>query len=84
MAFTYILYSETLNRYYIGSTEGTIEVRLKKHLTNHKGFTGKSKDWIPVYHEEYTDIQTALLREMQIKAWKSRKLIEILIRSKDI
>jgi putative endonuclease len=61
MAFTYILYSKTLdNKYYIGSTEGTLEARLKKHLSNHNGFTGKSKDWILVYHEEYEDKQDAL------------------------
>jgi putative endonuclease len=84
MAFTYILYSKTLDKYYIGSTEGTLEARLKKHLSNHNGFTGKSKDWILVYHEEYEDKQDALKREMQIKSWKSRKLFEILINSKDI
>jgi putative endonuclease len=84
MAFTYILYSKTLDKYYIGSTEGTLEARLKKHLSNHNGFTGKSKDWILVYHEEYEDKQDALKREMQIKSWKSLKLFEILINSKDI
>jgi putative endonuclease len=79
MAFTYILYSKSLNRYYIGSTAETIEARLKKHLSNHKGFTGKAKDWILVYHEEYSHKQDSLQREKQIKSWKSRKQIEILI-----
>jgi len=84
MAFTYILYSRTLDRYYIGSTEGSIDARLKKHLSNHKGFTGKAKDWLLVYQEEYSDKKEALIREKQIKSWKSRKQIEILIGSTDI
>ena len=83
MAFTYILYSKTLDRYYIGSTEANIEDRLKKHLFNHTGFTGKAKDWALVYYEEYSDKHDAILREKQIKAWKSRKQVEILINSKN-
>ena len=84
MAFVYILYSEVLDKYYVGSTQSSIEQRLKKHLSDHKGFTGKAKDWNLVYYEEYTDKQTALYREMQIKAWKSRKQIEILISKNDL
>jgi len=84
MAFTYILYSKILDRYYIGSTDISLEARLKKHLSNHKGFTGRAKDWLLVYTEEYSDKQDALIREKQIKAWKSRKQIEILIGKNDI
>jgi putative endonuclease len=84
MAFAYILYSKTLDKYYIGSTEGSIDIRLKKHLSNHKGFTGKAKDWILVYQEEFSNKQEALKREKQIKAWKSRKQIEILLGVTDI
>jgi len=83
MAFTYILFSKTLDRYYIGSTDGSLELRIKKHLANHKGFTGKAKDWLLVYHEEYSDKHDALVREKQIKAWKSRKQIEILTGEND-
>ena len=42
MYHVYILYSKLLNRYYIGSTEN-IESRLRKHNTNHKGFTGRAR-----------------------------------------
>jgi putative endonuclease len=45
MAITYILFSENLNKYYIGSTRNSMEERLEKHLTNHDGFTAKAKDW---------------------------------------
>jgi putative endonuclease len=53
MAYIYILYSTTLNRYYIGHTTMLPEQRLQKHLTNHDGFTGKAKDWQIVYQEEF-------------------------------
>jgi putative endonuclease len=40
----YILYSKTLDKFYVGSTSESIVERMKKHSTNHKGFTGKAKD----------------------------------------
>ncbi|WP_207422150.1 GIY-YIG nuclease family protein [Desertivirga brevis] len=39
MYIVYILYSSSLNKYYIGSTSNLPE-RLRKHNTKHKGFTG--------------------------------------------
>ena len=78
MHFVYILYSRTRDKYYIGSCED-VNKRLIKHNTNHAGFTGKTGDWIIKYTEEYADKLTAFKRESQIKAWKSRKMIEKLI-----
>ena len=51
----YILFSPTLNQYYIGHTSETLEERVRKHLSNHKGFTAKTKDWIIVYHEIFDE-----------------------------
>ncbi|MFI5154722.1 MAG: GIY-YIG nuclease family protein, partial [Chitinophagales bacterium] len=48
MYFVYILFSKALDSFYIGSTYN-LEVRLRKHLCHHRGFTGKSKDWEIVY-----------------------------------
>ncbi len=76
--FVYILFSEKLNRYYIGATKD-ISDRLEKHLWNHKGFTSKAKDWVLKYSEAYELKSDALKRESQIKKWKSRKMIEKLI-----
>lgn len=80
MASVYILYSHTLNKYYIGSTERAIEDRLRRHLSDHKGFTGNVKDWKLVYLEETADKKSAIQRETQIKSWKSRIKIEELIK----
>jgi len=76
--FVYILYSASLRRYYIGSCQ-EIEIRLKKHLGNHRGFTSKAKDWQLMYHESFPEKSAALKRERQLKNWKSRKRIEQLI-----
>jgi putative endonuclease len=76
----YILHSTTLDKFYIGSSEN-IEARLKKHLADHKGFTGKAKDWKVIYFEEFFDKSDALSREMQIKKWKSSNMVRDLIRN---
>ena len=72
--FLYILYSKNLDRFYVGSTQD-VEERLQKHLLNHKGYTGKAKDWIIVYTEKFESKTKALHREKQFKRWKSRKKI---------
>ena len=50
--FVYILYSNKLDKYYIGSTSD-LEERLKKHNRIHKGFTLTGQPWIIVYNEEF-------------------------------
>ncbi|WP_369128022.1 GIY-YIG nuclease family protein [Flavivirga sp. 57AJ16] len=76
----YILYSESLDRYYVGSTKD-VNTRLEKHLSNHKGFTSKAKDWELKYQEPFSSRTEALKREQQIKKWKSRKMIERIVKS---
>jgi len=41
MPYTYILFSEIADKFYIGSTSLEVEDRLKKHLKNHTRFNGK-------------------------------------------
>ncbi|MBS3739525.1 GIY-YIG nuclease family protein [Mesohalobacter halotolerans] len=76
---TYILYSSSLDKYYIGYTSISLEERLKKHNANHKGFTGRTTDWLVVYFERFDTKQEAYAREREIKSKKSRKFIEKLI-----
>jgi putative endonuclease len=80
MAYSvYILYSATKDRYYVGHTGDGLKERLRKHNSNHKGFTGGSGDWDIKHSEEYSSKETAYKREREIKAWKSRRMIEKLI-----
>ncbi|MHC6199619.1 GIY-YIG nuclease family protein [Elizabethkingia miricola] len=81
MCFCYILHSSTLDQFYIGHCSEELIERLRKHLSNHKGFTSRTKDWIIVYSETFNDKSSAYKREREIKAWKSKKKIEQLIKS---
>ncbi len=75
----YILYSKTKNTYYIGFTGDSIEERLRRHNSQHKGFTGSVSDWAVKYKESFGSKNEAQSREQQVKKWKSRKKIEALI-----
>ncbi len=79
MCYTYILHSESLDKYYIGHTCENLNERLRKHLSNHKGFTAKVKDWKIVYFETLENKSLAYKRELEIKSWKSKTKIKKLI-----
>ena len=81
MGIFYILYSVSRNQYYIGNTADDIKERLRKHNSNHSGFTGKVADWEIVYKEIYDSKKEAFRREREVKKWKNRKLLEKLIGS---
>ena len=81
MCYCYILYSSTLDRYYVGHTCETLPERIRKHNSIHKGYTGKATDWELVYKEQYSTQGQAYKREREIKSHKSRKIIEKLISS---
>jgi putative endonuclease len=63
----YILFSKTLNKFYVGYTGDDIEDRLRRHNSNHDGFTGKAADWELRYSESFNEKSTAAQREKQIK-----------------
>ncbi len=75
----YILYSREADKYYIGCTEDTITERLRRHLSNHRGFTSRAKDWALVYSEIFDTKTEAVKRERELKGWKSRIRIKELI-----
>ena len=75
---TYILYSRTRDRYYIGSTSD-MEERLNRHNAGATPSTKTGRPWEIVYREEYATKSEALKRENQIKRQKSRIYIEQLI-----
>ena len=83
MAHLYILYSATLDKFYIGHTEQLPEERLTKHLTNHSGFTANAKDWQIVYQHAYDSKSAAYAEERRIKKSKSKTVIKKLIEKGD-
>ena len=78
MYFVYILYSTAKDKYYVGCTN-QLEERVRKHNSNHKGFTGGVGDWKVVHKESYELKSKGLGREKEIKNKKSRKYIEKLV-----
>jgi putative endonuclease len=78
-AVFYILFSHAANKFYVGHTSEPISERLRKHNSNHHGFTGKFRDWKVVYTESFSSKELAYKRERQVKNWKSTKMIERLI-----
>lgn len=78
MFFVYILYSKSLDQYYIGHSEN-LEDRLYRHNNSGSKSTKKANDWIIVYQEEFLTRSEAMKREKEIKGKKSRIQIEKLI-----
>ena len=78
MFYVYIIYSKTADKFYIG-VSSNIEERVKKHNSKNKGFTNQASDWVFNYTEVYIEKSDALIREREIKNWKSRKKILLLI-----
>jgi putative endonuclease len=78
MYYCYILYSQKIDKFYIGST-GDLEGRLHRHNTSSKGFTSTGKPWELKYYEAFEEKSDALGRETQLKKWKSRDAILKLI-----
>jgi putative endonuclease len=78
----YILFSNSKDKFYIGHTCDEIQERLRKHNSNHKGFTGQQADWRLVFLESYPDKSRAYARERLVKSWKSKNKIKELIASK--
>lgn len=78
MPFIYILFSEKLNKYYIGACV-ILERRLYEHNIGHSKFTSIGMPWKIVYTEEYPTLADAIKIEKQIKRMKSRKYIDDLI-----
>ena len=81
MFYTYILYSNKADKFYVGATEN-LEQRLSKHRNKNKGFTNQADDWQVVYSKEFQTKAEALKYERLIKSWKSKKKIISLIEPK--
>ncbi|MBT3169314.1 MAG: GIY-YIG nuclease family protein [Candidatus Cloacimonetes bacterium] len=79
MYYTYILYSEHKDKYYVGYTHD-IALRLARHNAGWSKSTKSGIPWQVVYFEKYATKSEATKRESAIKHKKSRKYIEALIK----
>ncbi len=76
----YIIYSVSLDQFYIGQTQN-LEDRLFRHNNSGSKSTKKAKDWVLKYTESFLTRSEAVQRESQIKKMKSRSYIESLVSS---
>ncbi|SIS73946.1 GIY-YIG nuclease family protein [Belliella pelovolcani] len=79
--FVYILYSEKLNRFYIGLTTLSVEERIENHLKKKYAklnFTQKADDWKLYLSFEVLNYSQGRQLELFIKRMKSSKFIKSL------
>ena len=75
----YILYSKSINKFYVGSTELEPIERLELHLNKVYGndkFTSVANDWELFYQHLCTNVSQARLIENHIKKMKSKTYIQ--------
>ena len=77
MAVVYVLYSASVNKFYVGSCVD-LEERTEKHLSKHfpGAFTGKTTDWVVYFSRDNLTYIQARKIEMHLKKMKSKKFIE--------
>ncbi len=77
MASVYVLYSNTLNRYYIGSCKDLsyrIDQHINKDFTN--AFTAKVQDWTLYFCIDELEYKQARMIEQHIKKMKSSTYVK--------
>ncbi|MDQ6756330.1 MAG: GIY-YIG nuclease family protein [Bacteroidota bacterium] len=79
-AYLYILYSEKLKKFYIGSTPD-IDRRIIEHNRGKEKFTKTGVPWKLKYNEVFAELIDTGRRESFIKKQKSKRFIEKLISS---
>ncbi len=66
MFFIYILYSQSLKKYYVGHTDD-LERRLREHNSGQTVYSSRGKPWELIYSEEKLNRSEAMLLESKIK-----------------
>ena len=75
MFHVYILYSPSLDRFYIGQTNDVAR-RIFFHRAGRETYTRRAEDWELVFSKAVGTRGEALLLEQRIKRSKSRKSIQ--------
>jgi len=77
--YIYILYDDKLDKYYIGSTVH-LDRREYEHLSKQSKYTKSGKNWQLVFYHKYLNIKDARRIEYKLKRFKSREIIEKIIK----
>ncbi len=77
MYYVYILFSQKLNKRYIGSTSD-IRKRIDDHNSGKSNFSSRGIPWKLIYYEAFINKQDALKEETFLKTGKGRERIKYL------
>ncbi|MFD0798818.1 GIY-YIG nuclease family protein [Maribacter chungangensis] len=85
MHYLYILYSEKIDKYYIGESPDIVN-RLEQHNSHYfeKAFTKAADDWEIIVSEKLNNKGDAVYLEKFIKRMKSKTFIQKIIKDNDI
>mgnify|MGYP001599125911 CR=1 FL=1 len=61
------LFSKKAKKHFCGYMPGELQGRLRRHNTNHRGFTGPYEDWTCIWRSSFTDKADAMKLERRIK-----------------
>jgi putative endonuclease len=75
MYTTYILYSETTTKYYVGQTND-LEGRVKRHNSGENSSTKHGVPWIILWSEVFETRSAAVLKERKIKGRGAQRFLE--------
>tara|TARA_R110002049_G_scaffold155557_4_gene320469 strand:+ start:1010 stop:1297 length:288 start_codon:yes stop_codon:yes gene_type:complete len=83
--FLYIIFSKTINRFYIGETNN-LKNRIIQHQEHYfkSNFSKAATDWVAVLSKVCNSKEDALFLEKFIKRMKSKKFIFKIIESPEI
>ena len=79
MASCYVLFSQSIMKYYVGATQDYVKKRVIKHNNAHYGknhFTAVAKDWVIFLDIKVSSFEHALRIEKHIKKMKSKIYIQ--------
>ena len=80
MYYTYIMYSRSIDRYYVGSTQNVSE-RLRRHNADHSKSTKGKGTWIVVQNFPHQSRSDAMKLELKIKKRGIKRYLEDLRQS---
>ncbi len=80
MHYLYIIYSKSLNKYYVGESHD-VKKRLEQHKNHHykSNFSRRASDWELLLQKQLENREQALYLEKFIKRMKSKKFTEKVI-----
>jgi len=83
MYFTYVLYSPTSDKIYIGFTSELTNRLMAHNDHRNTGWSSRYQPWELLYSEEHSTKAEAMQREKQLKSYQGRGFIRGMILSKN-